>query len=799
MIAKYLHNGSLAWIVKVDGTGGEFINDLAVNAFNEVVVALRYTTAATIVYDINNNVVATYSLVSGHSGLLLSFYSNGTWNWGARITMPTYYSTAFESWNSVAVGQHGDVVVSARYLAPKLAFYDASGQIVANISNFGGNDILVAKLSRRGALLWLTQLGGPDQGTISVADIDPFGDVLVMSEATVPITVRDQAGYNTVIAGTTPYVYLVKLGSTNGSFLWSSKIISGPNQEKVSALSTDHAGDIITCGYFTSSTATVEDVWTTNRQTLTNTGTAAGFVIKLNRKGQYVWAIGLDSPYEDRCQGVTVDSANNVIVLGQTTSCSLIPNIQNAGWSSTPQCQGVATFITKLDTDGQFLWTAFIDGQSDETPQSICADQFNDDIYAGGISDSGSISLFDGQSRLFGTLDLEAPSTDGWFVKLLSNGSIYASMTRTTTSFGGNALSIPGGAANTLSGPLTESSPVSYDLNSGDNNRNVSSATSNLLLFAISGACAVLLICTGLLCFMRRRTRLSLVPFSSTTYDVKERSSVTITSEQSSSLLTAILSNHELSIPAFLQMNFGIDFRQEAFIAKGGGGALYSCSWLSPDLAEKCQRQPLILKIVSEVGINTLSPRMRIGFFQEIAIMYRLRDHPSFCKVYAFSLNPASIVMRYYELGDMEKYIHGQGPASLLFRYTKLRIVQLIHLLCKAVAFIHENNLVHCDIKPLNVLLDTRIIAEKTVLAPILADFGITRVISEESLQVRAFEVSEIVGASISFAAPEVWNRLRKRGQDVESREKEVAIWKAGDVFAIAMTMLEVLQRKHVW
>ena len=114
---------------------------------------------------------------------------------------------------------------------------------------------------------------------------------------------------------------------------------------------------------------------------------------------------------------------------------------------------------------------------------------------------------------------------------------------------------------------------------------------------------------------------------------------------QPTSMATALISNHELSIPAFLQMQFGIDFRSEEFLARGGGGSLYKCSWLSLELAEACQRQPLVVKMVCDGDIETLQPRARTVFFQEITVMHKCRDHPLFCKVYAYSLKPASMVI----------------------------------------------------------------------------------------------------------------------------------------------------------
>ena len=208
-----------------------------------------------------------------------------------------------------------------------------------------------------------------------------------------------------------------------------------------------------------------------------------------------------------------------------------------------------------------------------------------------------------------------------------------------------------------------------------------------------------------------------------------------------------------------------------------------------------CKRQPLAVKVVSEESVDELPDRIKTSFFQEIAIMYKFRDHPLFCKVYAFSIKPVTMVMKLYELGDLEHYIVGSGLAANHFPYTKKCVTELIYNLSNAIALMHQSGLAHCDIKPSKALLEARVVMNRAILIPVLIDFGVSRIISEDALQARGFDVSEIVGASASFAAPEVWNCLRHRGKDV----KDPQVWKAGDAYALAITILSLMSRATPW
>ena len=165
------------------------------------------------------------------------------------------------------------------------------------------------------------------------------------------------------------------------------------------------------------------------------------------------------------------------------------------------------------------------------------------------------------------------------------------------------------------------------------------------------------------------------------------------------------VTTHELSIPAFLQMKWGLDFRQDVFLAKGGGGEVYFATALNNSLIQRSQGQPLVLKRIADTFIG-LSENNRAAFYQELALMWKYRDHPNFVKVFAYAMEPTCTVMKFYALGDLDSFIDGSGNASRSFRYSKLILVDLFRQLCNGIAFMHLSGIAHCDVKPANALLD---------------------------------------------------------------------------------------------
>jgi serine/threonine protein kinase len=251
-------------------------------------------------------------------------------------------------------------------------------------------------------------------------------------------------------------------------------------------------------------------------------------------------------------------------------------------------------------------------------------------------------------------------------------------------------------------------------------------------------------------------------------------------------MTTLQVTTHELSIPAYLEFKFGESFVQDKFIAKGGGGSIYTCRFLDLELTDLGKHEPIVVKNLG-VSVDRLSANLAAAFWQEITIMWKFRNHDMFCKIAGYSTDPACMIMRHYQMGDLRHFMLSNNAK---FPYTKLLITDFMLQYVKGIAIMHSYEIVHCDIKPANCLLEEN----SGKLRLIIADFGISRIVSTSALQVKAFIASTLKGASVVYAAPEVMQRFR--GQNVADA---AVIWKAGDLFALGVTMLELLQRNRAW
>ena len=102
----------------------------------------------------------------------------------------------------------------------------------------------------------------------------------------------------------------------------------------------------------------------------------------------------------------------------------------------------------------------------------------------------------------------------------------------------------------------------------------------------------------------------------------------------------------------------------------------------------------------------------------------------------------------------------------------------------------HFKGVVHNDLKPDNVLLDMF----NGQIICILTDFGISQIITHRILKVRQFQVAQINGLSLVYAAPERIAEFMKKASLVADRQV-IFSW---DVYSLGIIMFELITAKTV-
>jgi tRNA A-37 threonylcarbamoyl transferase component Bud32 len=178
------------------------------------------------------------------------------------------------------------------------------------------------------------------------------------------------------------------------------------------------------------------------------------------------------------------------------------------------------------------------------------------------------------------------------------------------------------------------------------------------------------------------------------------------------------------------------------------------------------------LKIISEGMAETDEARQL--FYREARMASSL-SHPNITSVVDFGEDDRVGVFMVMEL------VEGEALVKVLHREKQLsvhRACDIAHQVAEALHYIHENDIVHCDIKTENILLVDSQIGKRRQLVVKLLDFGLAR-------SLVASRNSQTLSGTPHYVAPE-----RIRGEPASP---------SSDVYSLGILLYEMLTGKVPW
>jgi hypothetical protein len=161
--------------------------------------------------------------------------------------------------------------------------------------------------------------------------------------------------------------------------------------------------------------------------TLTNFGLTDVYVAKLDPDGNWLWAVHSGGPGDDYGTDITVDDAENIYVTGAFDSTAVF------GAYTLVSSGGSDIFISKLDTNGNWLWAVKGGGVDTDSGQSIAVNG------SGGVWVTGN---FHGPA-VFGTHSLTSVGdTADIFVARLNQDGTYSWVSHAGSIGTNNSVSI---------------------------------------------------------------------------------------------------------------------------------------------------------------------------------------------------------------------------------------------------------------------------------------------------------------------------------------------------------------------
>jgi hypothetical protein len=192
-----------------------------------------------------------------------------------------------------------------------------------------------------------------------------------------------------------PSNYIAKY-DTNGNFIWAKKI---EGEVLISSIKVDLENNIYLSGDF-QGFISFDSTLTKTPFYFGSNGYADAIAIKIDSKGQLVWAKTFGNKNYENIASSEIDASGSLYLFGNfadTVDFDPSPNIYNLH-SVNERCD---FFVVKLDKNGNFLWAKTIGGTGVDALCNTTSNKLNNIYLIGRFSDSISLKIANCNSTIY--------------------------------------------------------------------------------------------------------------------------------------------------------------------------------------------------------------------------------------------------------------------------------------------------------------------------------------------------------------------------------------------------------------
>jgi hypothetical protein len=295
--------GARQWATFIGGGSDDHCYGLSVNLAGDIALTGRTNSSN---FPVTPAAFQT-SIAGAFDAFIMRFNTAGQRQWG------TYFGGAISDAAFAATFDLlGNIVITGSTFSANLPFTTGAFQTVYR----GYNDCFIAKFDGAGARLWATFLGGTgDDNSFAIAVDDSNAIVVTGSTTSNDFPVSLGAFFNSNNGGEDAFV--AKFSPT-GARQWAT-YYGGVLNDDAYGISADRHGNIAFGGITFSPNFPVSPGAI---QTL-KPGAADGFLVKLNRAGNRIWATYFGGTYGESVEAVKSQVSGNVLIAGWSNSTNL--------------------------------------------------------------------------------------------------------------------------------------------------------------------------------------------------------------------------------------------------------------------------------------------------------------------------------------------------------------------------------------------------------------------------------------------------------------------------------------------
>lgn len=250
------------------------------------------------------------------------------------------------------------------------------GPGVVNIQTVGSSDIYLAKYDPQGQLIWGRAFGssGADEGL----HIDVTGNSVVICGFFLTFVEFDSIHPAGFLNSFGDFDAFMAKFDTSGSFVWAKQVGGFAGIEEARSVCQDQLGNVYVTGFFTGQA----DMDPSNVSLLIpSIGGQDVWIMKLDQNGQLVWVKTLGGVSADQANEIVLDGYGHVLVGGSFRAT--VDMNPGAGTVNKISAGSDDAFVLKLDTSGQYVWSAAFGGIGTDIMNSVATDFNGNMILAG--------------------------------------------------------------------------------------------------------------------------------------------------------------------------------------------------------------------------------------------------------------------------------------------------------------------------------------------------------------------------------------------------------------------------------
>lgn len=368
-VAKYTPNGDFMWVRRLGGAA----TDVAVDNGGNIVISGSFN--GTRDFDSTGG---TLNLTSAgfDDAYIAKFNTNGDIQWARSAGSSNFTDMAL----GISTDASGSVYASG-FFAGTVDFNP--GAAVASRTAQALTDGFIWKLNSSGLFLRVSVLAGNGSERVNDVAVDDAGNAYATGRFDDSADFDPNGGATIMFADAT-------LGGNYDGFVWGlnssgtlrfARRFGGGLYDTGEAVAIDAVGNVYTTGRFTYSANFNPGG---GGGTLNAFGDSGGdaFVAKHDSVGEFEWAKRIGGgETDDWGRGIAVDGSRNVYVTGQFAG---IATLNPDGFYLVGSAGGTDGFLTKLDTNGQFVYAAKFGGTGNDSGRGVAVDGLHGNVYVAG-------------------------------------------------------------------------------------------------------------------------------------------------------------------------------------------------------------------------------------------------------------------------------------------------------------------------------------------------------------------------------------------------------------------------------